>query len=89
MTEDFLDIDGAEQREKIEQAAHEVASHYVVFVTDERARKLLEMWDAALLNRRTPVDAPITQYAANEALRAFVAGIHDQIRLATTPRGNT
>jgi hypothetical protein len=36
------------------------------------------------LRRRTSVNAPHTEYAANEALRAFVDGIHEQLRLAKT-----
>jgi len=85
--DDFLDLSSDKAREEAANAALEVASLYVVFVTDDRAKKLLAMWDDALLRRRTPVNAPHTEYAANEALRTFVAGIHDQIRIATT-RGN-
>lgn len=61
-----------------------IAQLYTVFETDERARELLKMWDTTLLRRRTSVNAPHTEYAANEALRAFVDGIHEQLRLAKT-----
>ena len=44
----------------------------------------MKIWDTTLLRRRTSVNAPHTEYAANEALRAFVDGIHEQLRLAKT-----
>lgn len=87
---DFLDISGGNDRDDVRQAALAVASLYTVFVTDERGRQLLAQWDEQLMNRRTPTNATINEYAANEALRAFVAGIHQQIRFATTEgRGTT
>jgi hypothetical protein len=61
-----------------------IAQLYTVFETDERAREILRIWDTTLLRRRTSVNAPHTEYAANEALRAFVDGIHEQLRLAKT-----
>lgn len=81
---DWLDNDDIE-RHRAEQAAKHVEfaqNHYAVFDTDSRARALLAQWDLALMNRRTPVNASIQEYAANEALRAFVAEIHVQIAIA-------
>jgi hypothetical protein len=60
----------------------EFARNYQVFETEPRAAALLKHWDATILRRRTPVGASIQQYAADEAIRAFVAGIHDQLRIA-------
>ena len=60
-----------------------IAQLYTVFETDERARRV-EDGDTALLRKRTKRQRPHTEYAANEALRAFVDGIHEQIRLAKT-----
>ena len=83
--DDWLD-ESANAKAIREQRAEgfRIAQLYTVFETDERARELLKMWDTALLRKRTSVNAPHTEYAANEALRAFVDGIHEQIRLAKT-----
>ncbi|MCE5292897.1 MAG: hypothetical protein LLG14_27190 [Nocardiaceae bacterium] len=63
--------------------ALEFAQNYaVLFVHNPVGRTLLEHWTATLANKRTPVNAPITEYAANEAVRAFIQGIHDQIKLS-------
>jgi hypothetical protein len=43
---------------------------------------LLEHWERTLGRRRTPVNAQVQEYAANEALRAFVQGIREQIEMA-------
>ena len=64
--------------------AVEHAKLYVeVFVRNEAGRKLLEQWTTGFAKKRTPVNAPHTEYAANEAVRAFIEGIHDQIRFAS------
>ena len=81
---DFLDIGGKDQREANVAEGRRIASLYTVFETDDRARELLQLWDETLLNKRTATNAPHTEYAANEALRAFVHGIHVQIKLAKT-----
>lgn len=83
MSDDFLSIDGANEQRSFQLAeGRRIALLYTVFETDQRARDLLKLWDETLLNRRTPVNAPHTEYAANEALRGFVAGIHTQIQIA-------
>lgn len=83
MSQDWLDSD----EEKIARAeqvakAREFAQNYLVFEQDGRARALLEHWEQTLLGKRTPVNATIQEYAAAEAVRAFVAGIKHQIALA-------
>lgn len=87
MNEDWLDPDAGAAQEAQRVAALETASLYLVFQTDERGRQLLALWDRQLRRRRTPVDASIQQYAANEALRAFVEGIYDQIEMAKQLKG--
>jgi len=83
--DDWLD-EGEGAREAQRQSAVEFAQAYLVFVDDSRARELLDYWDRTLMNRRVPVDASIQQYAAAEALRAFIAGIHQQIALGREER---
>lgn len=79
---DWLDVENKDVTEKQRAEGLRIAMLYTIFETTDAGRELLALWDTALLRRRTPVNAPITEYAANEALRAFVAGIHDQIKLA-------
>lgn len=82
---DFLSLNAtAEAREVQRQKALEVAKLYTVFTTDPRGQQLLAMWDEQLARQRTPVNATIQEYAANEAVRTFVEGIRTQIRFATT-----
>lgn len=87
MSDDFLSLDDDEARAAQRAAALETASLYLVFVTDERGRQLLALWDKTLRKRRTPVNAQVQEYAANEALRAFVEGLYDQIELAKQLKG--
>lgn len=79
-------FDSERQRSQVQEdrraAAIEFAQQYLVFESDERARALLEHWDKALLRRRTPKAASHQEYAADEAVRAFVDEIHRQIDLA-------
>lgn len=70
------------ERAQREAKATEVSRLYMVFETHPVAKQLLEMWETACLNKRTPVDASIARYAADEAVRAFIAGIRHQIALA-------
>lgn len=80
---DWLDSDAAPAARAELQAKHvEFAQLYLVFEQDSRARALLDHWDKAMLRKRTPVGASLQQYAADEAVRAFVSGIHEQLRVA-------
>ena len=83
MSTDFLDIGvGDKQRQDQVAEGRRIAALYTVFETDERGRELLRMWTETLMNKRTPTNAPHTEYSANEAVRALIAGIHQQIKLA-------
>lgn len=87
---DWLDEEApAAARESQRVLAVTFAQHYLVFEQDPRARALLEHWTKTLSRRRTPVGAPVQEYAANEALRAFVDSIHDQLALAHSEGRNT
>lgn len=82
--DDFLDMEpaNAQRNEAIDYAQLYVAT----FVHTPAGAKLLADWDARLLHKRIPVNAPHTEYAAVEAVRQFVHDIHSQIELASTPR---
>lgn len=79
---DWLDDNGSAARAAQQAKAVDFAQNYLVFEQDSRARALLEHWEQAVLRKRTPVDATHQRYAADEAVRAFVAGIREQISLA-------
>lgn len=81
---DWLEDGGASVRQVQRDAAVEFTQNFLVFEQDPRARALLEMWHNTLAQKRTPVNAPHTEYAANEAVRAFVEGIYANIKLART-----
>lgn len=83
--DDFLSMDGRQQ--EMRNDAIDYAKLYVsTFVHDPAGAKLLADWDARLLHKRIPVNAPHTEYAAVEAVRQFVHDIHAQIALAGTER---
>lgn len=84
MSDDLSWLDGERTPEQEEQLRKgiEFAQLYLVFVDTDRGRELLKHLDRVHLYKRTPVDSSIQQYAADEAIRAFVAGIHTQIELA-------
>lgn len=83
MTEDFLDT--GEHREQQRTTAVEYAKLYVAaFVANPAGAQLLREWDERCVRKRVAVNAPHTEYAAVEAVRQFVIGIHDQIRMAQT-----
>lgn len=74
------------QANQRKQLALEFAQNYVaLFVHNTVGATLLKHWTETYARKRTPVNAPHTEYAANEAVRAFIEGIHDQIRLAKDP----
>ncbi len=84
---DWLEGDIEQKRREQEQQAIEDAQIYLLFVDNERGRELLRRWDRDLLYLRTPPDSNVQQYAADEALRAFVARIHQAIEMAQKRQG--
>lgn len=89
MGEDEDDFLGMSQPQvaAMRQDAIDYAKLYVAtFVQDPAGARLLADWDARLLHKRIPVNAPHTEYAAVEAVRQFVHDIHAQIELAGTER---
>lgn len=89
MTDWLDDAETEAARAQIEQKGLEVSRLYMVFETHPQAKQLLAMWEEACLRKRTPINAPHTQYAADEAIRSFVAGIRNEIakaKAAESPR---
>jgi hypothetical protein len=85
MMSEFDLPDTADQNEKTRLAALEFSQQYVaLFVHNPVGARLLAHWDQVFMTKRTPVNAPHTEYAANEAMRAFIAGIHNEIKIAQT-----
>lgn len=83
MTSLFDEPEVTESADDRRLKALEFAQNYTaLFVHNPIGRTLLEHWTTTLANKRTPVHAPIAEYAANEAVRAFIQGIHDQIKLS-------
>lgn len=71
-------------REKQRDAALEHASLYGVFITDERAARLLALWkDAA--KKIVPTNATLQEYVAVTKMREWVQTIEDNIELARRP----
>ncbi len=81
---DFLDLSD-EVRETQRESAVDYAKLYLAaFVHNPSGVRLLAEWEERVLRKPTPVNAPHTEYAANEAVRQFVLGIKQQIALAST-----
>ena len=81
---DFLDISD-EVRESQRESAVDYAKYYLAaFVHNPAGARLLAEWEERVLRKPTPVNAPHTEYAANEAVRQFILGIKQQITLAST-----
>ena len=83
--DDWLDSGGTSVSPEQKAAGLEVARMYhECFVMSPAGSKLLQMWTERDFNEPVPVDASINRYAAVEARRAFIRGIHRQIPLAKT-----
>jgi hypothetical protein len=83
---DWLNSDGPDpQRELQRRQAVEFAQQYVyLFAENPTGKRLLDHWTRTLARKRVPVNATIQEYAATEAVRAFIEEIHAQIRIAQT-----
>ncbi|MGH8235400.1 MAG: hypothetical protein ACREXP_00070 [Steroidobacteraceae bacterium] len=82
---DWLADDGQQNRASQKKQALEFAQQYVyLFADNPTGKRLLEHWTRTLGRKRTPVNATIQEYAATEAVRAFIEEIHAQINFART-----
>lgn len=79
--QDWLDQSTPVQK-ATEAAGLEFAKLYLVFESDPRAKRIFDHWKETLLHKRTPISATIQEYAANEAVRSFIAGIEGQLKIA-------
>lgn len=83
MSDDWLEGDGGEAVRKDQfNQAREFAQRYLVFAETARGRDIMEHWEETILNRATPVNAPLQEYVRDEAQRDLIRGIKRQITLA-------
>lgn len=77
---------GAEQkRAEMHERGLVFAQKYLVFsgpTADPRARELLEHWTRLVRAARIPRGSSAQEYAAHNALREWIEGIHQQIEFA-------
>ena len=83
--EDWLFPDKERDRAELEQQGLLFAQRYLVFggpTADARAKGLLEYWTAIARKKRIPANASAQEYAAHNAFRELIEGIHAQIEFA-------
>lgn len=83
--EDWLFPQAEQQRTDLKERGLVFAQKYLVFggpTSDPRARELLEHWTAIARRTRIPASAAAQEYAAANAFREFVEGVHQQIEFA-------
>jgi hypothetical protein len=82
---DWLFPNAERQKSALEEKGLVFAQKYLVFAgptSDPRARDLLQYWTATVRKRRIPPNATVQEYAAANAFRELVEGIHQQIEFA-------
>jgi len=79
---DWLEGNVEEQQAQQRIKGLEIAQMYLVFVDTPRARQLLEDWEERMVRKVTPAESTIQRYAADNAVRGFIQGIRDQIKIA-------
>jgi hypothetical protein len=84
VTDDFLDLSDTVREDQREKAVEYAKLYLAAFVHNPAGARLLAEWEERVVRKLTPVNAPHTEYAANEAVRQFVLGIKQQIVLAST-----
>ena len=83
---DWLFPHAGAQKAEIQEKGLLFAQKYLVFggpTSDPRARELLEHWTAIARRTRIPANASAQEYAAANAFREFVEGVHSQIDFAS------
>lgn len=84
---DDLDFLEGPAKDEVTTKEREFAQLYVeVFVNNPQGARLLQQWEEGFFWKPTPINAPIQQYAADEAMRQFIRGIRGQIRLVQQAR---
>lgn len=82
---DWLFPNKEKQQAKQEELGLVFAQKYLVFsgpTSDPRARDLLAHWTGLVRKTPIPRSASVQEYAAANAFREFVEGIHSQIEFA-------
>jgi hypothetical protein len=74
-----VENEAAAERQRAEYS--QIAELHLVFLHDERAKKLLELWKRAA-RTRVAAGSAIDVYARKEVIREFVETIEDQIEIA-------
>lgn len=81
--EDWLFPNAREQQTQIAQQGLEFARRYLVFTRDPDAAAILEQWTTQVRKKPLSAGASLQEYAAANAIREFVEGLHAQIDFAT------
>lgn len=79
---DFLFPDSVRKKSELEQQGLVFAQKYLVFKQEPRARELLAYWTVIARRTRIAKAASAQEYAAHNAFRELVEGIHAQIEFA-------
>ena len=79
---DWLFPQAEKQKADQEEKGLVFAQKYLVFKQDPRARDLLAHWTALARRQRIAASATVQEYAAHNAFREMVEGIHAQIEIA-------
>ena len=82
---DWLFPKAEQQKATQEERGLIFAQKYLVFsgpTADPRARDLFEHWTALVRKSRLAATATVQEYAAANAFREFIEGIHAQIEFA-------
>lgn len=80
--DDWLFPNATRDRQNQQQQGLLFAQKYLCFAgptADPRARELLEHWTTMVRTKRIEPGASVQEYAAANALREFVEGLHQQI----------
>jgi hypothetical protein len=76
-----FEVENEAAAEKQRSEFAQVAELHLVFLHDERAKRLLEIWKRTA-RTRVAAGSPIDVYARKEVIREFVETIEDQIEIA-------
>lgn len=82
-----------EQRAAMEEKGLIFSQHFLVFARDPAAKAVLAFWTQAVRRKTLSPAATVQEYAAHNAVREFVEGIHAHIEFANqgvnTPKPRT
>ena len=79
---DWLFPQAEQKKAEQEEKSFVFAQKYLVFKQEPRARDLLAHWTVLARRQRVAANATVQEYAAHNAFREMVEGIHAQIEIA-------